>query len=131
MSEQQQKLLCCIVPRGRGLLLLDLLARQRGLVAGHVHLARGFGRATSLSRRAMGEAAERDVVTVVVPAAEADDVFALLYFEGGIDRPHGGFVYQRALASATEYRLPAVSRIEAPADAQRAPADPRGDGPPV
>jgi hypothetical protein len=106
VSDGPQKLICCIVPRGRGLALLETLRRERGVVAGHVHLARGLGRATPLGRRAFGEAAERDVVSVVVPAEQADAVFELLYFEGGIDQPHGGFVYQRSLDRATELSVP-------------------------
>jgi hypothetical protein len=114
VSAKTHKLLCCIVPRGRGLPLLDALGRERGLHAGFVHVARGLGRATPLGRRAIGEAAERDVVTVVVPASQADEVFEFLYFEGGLDRPHGGFLYQRALLHASAYVLPAPAVVAAP-----------------
>ncbi|HUP24657.1 MAG TPA: hypothetical protein VNB06_17170 [Thermoanaerobaculia bacterium] len=112
------KLVCCIVPHGRGLELLAALRRDRGLSSGHLHLARGIGRATPLGRRPFGEVSERDVVTVVVPAGEADEVFEYLYFEGGLDQPHGGFVFLRPLAQATELVLPELSgpaRQEAPA----------------
>jgi hypothetical protein len=122
VSEEPRKLLCCIVPRGKGLPLLEALGRDRGLHAGHVHTARGLGRATPLGRRAAGEAAERDLLTVVVPASQADDVFEFLYFEGGLDRPHGGFLYQRALTQASEYTLPP---LDAPGPAG---ADDEGQG---
>jgi hypothetical protein len=115
---EARKLVCCIVPHGRGLELLDALRRDRGLNAGHVHLARGIGRATPLGKRPFGEAAERDVVTVVVPAGEADEVFEYLYFAGGLDQPHGGFVYLRPLEQATPLVLPELAgpaRQEAPA----------------
>jgi hypothetical protein len=31
-----------------------------------------------------------------VPRRRADEVFAWLFHEGGIDRPHGGFLYMGA-----------------------------------
>lgn len=108
---ERPKLVCCILPHGRGLALLEALRRERGLVTGHLHLARGFGRATPLRRRSFGEAAERDVVTVVVPGDEADAVFAWLYEAGGIGQPHGGFVYMRALQQARELVLPDLGQV--------------------
>lgn len=100
------KLITCILPRGRGQPLMAALVRDKGIDAVDVHHARGVGRITPLAHRGLGETSEKDILTVAVPAERADEIFEYIYFEGGVDRPHGGLIWMNALAACTPYLLP-------------------------
>lgn len=101
-----EKLITCILPHGRALAVLEALKEELGILTATMYHARGTGRMTPLAWRGVGEAAEKDVVTVVVPASRADEVFGFIYERAGIDRPHGGILYQQPLWKSTEFLLP-------------------------
>lgn len=103
-----EKLITCILPHGRALPVLEALKEELGLLTATMHHARGTGRMTPLAWRGVGEAAEKDVISVSVSASRADEVFAFIYERAGIDRPHGGILYQQALWKSTEYHIPDV-----------------------
>ena len=63
-----EKLITCIMPCGRALPVLEALKEQLGILA-NVHHARGTGRMTPLAWRGVGETAEKDVMSVIVPAS--------------------------------------------------------------
>ena len=101
-----EKVITCIMPHGRALPVLEALKEELGILATTVHHARGTGRMTPLAWRGVGEAAEKDVLSVIVPASRAEEVFGFIYEHGGINRPHGGILYQRPLGKSTEFHLP-------------------------
>ena len=73
--------------------------------------ARGTGTATP-TKKGVGQQMEKDVVTIVVPEERADEVFEAIYFEMGIDHPHGGFLFMGPLHFATLYELPELPAEE-------------------
>lgn len=99
------KLITAIVPVGTALPVMKKLREEKNLISANVHHARGVGHIMS-ARRRLGDQSERDVLTVAVTSEMADEVFEFVYFEAGIDRPHGGIVFMSKLATATRYRLP-------------------------
>lgn len=103
-----QKLITCILPHGRALPVLEALKEELGILTATMHHARGSGRMTPLAWRGVGEAAEKDVISVVVPAPRADEVFGFIRERAEIDRPHGGILYQQPLWKSTEFTLPDV-----------------------
>lgn len=107
-SPEPQKVITCILPKGRAMPLLRLLAADYGLAAIDVHYARGIGRITPLRHRGIGETSEKEVLTVMVPAGHADDLFEFIYHTAEINRPHGGLMFMHALRIATDFRLPAL-----------------------
>jgi hypothetical protein len=109
-----KKLITCIMPRGRAVSLLEALKEELGIVATTIHHARGTGRMTPLAWRGVGEAAEKDVMSVIVSASRAEEVFAFIFDRGGIDQPHGGILYQQPLARSTVFHLPDLPDEGAP-----------------
>ena len=101
-----EKLITCIVPHGRALPVLEALKEELGILATTIHHARGTGRMTPLVWRGVGEVAEKDVMSVIVPASRAEEVFGFIYEHGGLNQPHGGILYQQPLAKSTECHLP-------------------------
>ena len=49
---------------------------------------------------------EIDMLTVIVPAENADKIFDFIFYAGGLDRPRGGIMFQQAAAPVTEFSLP-------------------------
>lgn len=101
-----EKLITCIMPRGRAMPVLEALKVDLGIVATTIHHARGTGRMTPLAWRGVGEAAEKDVMSVIVSASRAEEVFSFIYAHADINRPHGGILYQQPLGRNTEFHLP-------------------------
>jgi hypothetical protein len=101
-----QKLITCILPHGIALDVLQRLKDDKGIIEASTNNARGMGKLTPLAHRGLGEQAEKDVLTVIVSAAEADEIFAYLFDVARINRPHGGLIYMTALGHATPFVLP-------------------------
>jgi hypothetical protein len=51
-------------------------------------------------------------VDVVVPEAEADDVYDYIYQKANIGRPQGGAIWQTALSLTSPFTLPAEVPVE-------------------
>ena len=101
-----QKLITCILPHGIALDVLQRLKDEKGIIEACTNTARGMGKLTPLAHRGLGEQAEKDILTVIVSAAEADEIFEYLFDIARIDRPHGGLIYMAALGHATPFVLP-------------------------
>ena len=105
-ASREHKLITCILPLGRSAAVVRALSRDRGIDATHVSYARGVGRITPLTHRGVGETTEKEILTVVVDAADADGVFEFIYDEAGVNQPHGGLMFMHPLTLATLFRLP-------------------------
>lgn len=103
-----RKLIVAILPTDvDALRILKRLKEEQGIVSANLNFARGMGRITR-DRSVSTETTQREILSVVVPAARSDEIFAWLHEAADIDRPHGGIVYVQPLAEATEYTLPDV-----------------------
>lgn len=100
-----ERLITCIVPAGRGPRLLEALRAQQGIADAAWHHARGVG-ATGRKRWLVEE---KDVVTALVSAERAEEVFALLYREAGLDSPLAGMVFMHAAGRVAGTLLPAAA----------------------
>ena len=97
---QDMKLITCVIPRGLGSDLAEALHAEKELTA--VNVAHGRG----ISRRGGYFAQEVDVLTVVVPASEADGIFAYLYGRIDIEGSRRRFMFQQSLGLTTDFALP-------------------------
>lgn len=109
---EPQKVITCILPKGRALRIARALSKERGLTAVDIHYARGNGRLTPLRYRGIGETTEKEVLTVAVPIGQADAIFEYIYELADINRPHGGLMYMHKLLTATCYTLPELPEEE-------------------
>jgi len=105
-SIHKNKLITCIVPHGRALPVLKLLKDEHGIVTANIHRARGSGRMTPLAWRGVGETTEKDILSVVVPKSLSKEIFTFIYEQAGIDKPHGGIIYQQPVTALTDFTLP-------------------------
>jgi hypothetical protein len=83
------RVLTCIMPAGRGTEVLEALRREIGVISAFAHHARGIG-THSLRQRVYSD--EKQILTALVDARSADDVFHFLYYAAGLDTPHAGMI---------------------------------------
>jgi len=102
------KLLLCILPKGVAAGLLETLRKEKGILRASVKSARGVGRITPLAYRGIGAQSEKEVVSIVVPAATADELFDFVFERADIARPHGGILFMHELGPASAFALPEV-----------------------
>ena len=100
------KLITCILPKGHAQPVIQALKDELGIITANVHFARGTGRITHRDYGSRVTQTEKEVLDVVVTGDQADKAFELIYYTAGINKPHGGLMYQNALSDSTEYLLP-------------------------
>jgi nitrogen regulatory protein PII len=103
---QHHKLITAILPKGMGIDMLKKLKKEKGIIAANVESARGMGHLTPEAHRGAGEQAEKDMLNVIIDAAEADALFEYIYETAEINKPHGGLLFMSRLQRATHYSLP-------------------------
>lgn len=100
------KLITCILPKGVAQPLLEKLKQEHGITRVNINSARGSGKITPLAYRGLGAESEKEILNVAVPAETAEELFAYIYEEADINRPHGGLMYMSRLLHATPMTLP-------------------------
>ena len=98
-----KKLITCITARGKALAVVRKLHEEKSINSANIHTGRGGGRRGRL---------EVDMLTVVVDADRADEIFEYIYYEADIGEYHGGFMYQGELLGATSFALPEIPEEE-------------------
>jgi len=102
----RHKHISCILAKGTAAGVIKALKETHGIMAGNINNARGVGKITPLAYRGIAGQSEKEILSVVVPAGRADEIFEFIYHEAEINRPHGGIMYMHVLPRTTEYRLP-------------------------
>ena len=105
-KDRRHKLITCILPIGVAHSVVQTLKDEKQIVTADVSNARGLGKLTFHKHRSLGDESEKQILTVVVPDDQADEIFEFIYHEARIDRPHGGLVYMSTLEPATTFVLP-------------------------
>ena len=101
-----QKLITAILPTDvDALRIIRRLKDEQAIPSANLNFARGVGRRMR-DGSLTSESSQREILSVVVPEARADALFAWLFEAAAVDRPHGGIIYMQTLAEATEYTLP-------------------------
>lgn len=105
------RVLTCVMPAGRGNEVLEALRREIGVISAYAHHARGVG-THSLRHRIYSD--EKQILTVLVDAVRADEVFHFLYYSAGLDAPHAGMLMMgHAFRGAGVVPLPETESAEA------------------
>jgi len=105
------KRIVCVVPETKALPLAAGLHKEKHIESANIHRARG--RSTQVqTEHSFGKYAEMEVVTVLVDGDRAEEIFEYLYYEMGLDKERGGFLYQVAAIKSTQYRLPDIPEEE-------------------
>lgn len=110
--ETNTKLITCILPKGKALPLQRALVDEKNIHAGNFHFGRGVGRDSHIRDRGIGEQQERELLEVVVPADQADELFEFMYLTAEMDQAHGGMIYITTMNRSTLMTLPDIPEEE-------------------
>ena len=102
----KQKLITCILPRGVAIDVVKTLKDERGIITANINTARGMGKLTPLAYRGVGGQTEKDILNIVVPTDQSDELFEYIYELADINRPHGGIIFMTGLLRCSHYVLP-------------------------
>lgn len=95
-------LITAVVPVGRADTLLKAV-RDAGAMGGMVHMARGTGARERLGLLGIAIDAEKEVVSVIVPADHQDFIAETIYNAGELGAPGNGYLYLTALDRMATY----------------------------
>lgn len=93
----------CLTPHRRGIEIIEKLEKLNIFTAN-----RSFAKGTSANST---DPIEVEVITLIVEAQRADEIFEFLYNELELDKPHNGLIYQSTIKRITPYRLPTEDEI--------------------
>lgn len=121
-AQDRFKLITCVLYRGGGEKVLKALF-EKGILATSHYTARGSSIGDQVQKNGLPKQFEKEVVTVVISASQADEIFEFIYDVADINRPHGGILYMEELKTASDYKLPKAP-IEFTHDHKEAPTSP-------
>ena len=104
MNEKQnkkEKRITCFLPKGTGGKMVEMLQSEKNIVSTNVHSGRGQRTAETWK--------EQEILTVIVDADRAEEIFEYIYFQGKLNEPGGGFIFQSDLNRATSFKLPDIA----------------------
>jgi len=91
-----------VVERGRGDEVIKA-AREAGAAGAILYHARGVGARERLGILAIAVEADKDVVTVLIPADQQEFVMQHIYSAAGLDRAGAGMLYAMAIDKVATY----------------------------
>ena len=103
MNEKQnkkEKRITCFLPKGTGVKMVEMLQSEKNIVSTNVHSGRGQRTAETWK--------EQEILTVIVEEDRAEEIFEFIYFQGKLNEPGGGFIFQSDLNRATSFKLPEI-----------------------
>ena len=104
MNEKQnkkEKRITCFLSKGTGVKMVEMLQSEKNIVSTNVHSGRGQRTAETWK--------EQEILTVIVDADRAEEIFEYIYFQGKLNEPGGGFIFQSDLNRATSFKLPDIA----------------------
>jgi hypothetical protein len=122
MVEEKGKLITVILPQGKGAALLAALHERKVL-----RVSMGSARAPFFfTKRKRGRtktvqhSLEKDILSIVAGAEEAEELFAFIHQKAQIGTRYGGFMFMGPLGRASSFDLP----VDLPSESTEAPASP-------
>ncbi|VAX23862.1 hypothetical protein MNBD_NITROSPINAE04-192 [hydrothermal vent metagenome] len=109
MKTVESKVIIAFVPTGVGTRVGAELASEKQIMSWFVGHARGHTLSGQIERKGIGEWMEKEVLTVVIPKVQADELFDYIFWKADIDQRHGGFMFMTDLKSATPIILQTVN----------------------
>ena len=100
-QNKQEKRITCFLPKGAGIKMVEMLQSEKNIVSTNVHSGRGQRTAETWK--------EQEILTVIVDADRAEEIFEYIYCQGKLNEPGGGFIFQLDLNRATSFKLPDIA----------------------
>lgn len=108
--QKKEKRITCFLPKGAGLKIVEMLHVDKNINSTNVHSGRGLRTVESV--KDYGAWSEQDILTVIVDEARAEEIFHFIFFQGELNKPGGGFIFQADLQRATPFYLPEIEESQ-------------------
>jgi hypothetical protein len=99
------KVIHCFLPPGKAHDLLRRLRRELDIPSAFAHHARGGGLSTRRGRESFYYT-EMEVMTLLAPAEQADEVFAFIYRAADLGKPRAGMLLMEKAQMGAALNLP-------------------------
>jgi len=99
----QFKLITCILTKPIAIEIMKRLKEEKNIITANTTHARGTSHQTHYMMKA------EEILTVLVDATRAEEIFYFLYNELELDQPHQGIIYQEGVSKSSSYSLPDLS----------------------
>lgn len=103
--EEDCRLIGAILPRGVAAEVVRRLREEKNIQRADVGGARGLDHLLQFAPHGTAEEIAVEILSAVVPADRAEEVFDFVFEAAGVDRPDGGIVFQHALSGASPFVL--------------------------
>lgn len=103
---RKEKRITCFLPKGAGLKIVEMLHVEKKIDSTNVHTGRGLRTVESV--KDYGAWSEQDILTVIVDADRAKEIFDYIFFQGELNKPGGGFIFQADIQRSTPFYLPEI-----------------------
>lgn len=122
--ETQGKIITAILPKGKSLPVIEAL-NEKGCTRMNFAYARGYDIRDTPGQFDKPREEEKEILKVVAKdSREADELFALIFEVGEVNRLGGGILFMADLSHGTPFVLPDISLSSEKAKPQPAPASP-------
>ena len=107
---KKEKRITCFLPKGEGIKIVEMLHVEKNIDTTNVHSGRGLR--TVASVKDYGAWSEQDILTVIIDADRAKEIFEYIFFQGELNKPGGGFIFQADVQRSTSFCLPEIEASE-------------------
>ena len=109
-TTKKEKRITCFLPKGAGLKIVEMLHVEKNIDSTNVHTGRGLRTVESV--KDYGAWSEQDILTVILDADRAEEIFDFIFFQGELNKPGGGFIFQADIQRSTPFYLPEIKESE-------------------
>ena len=99
------KVIHCLLPPGKAQNLLIRLKKEKGIINAFAHHARGGGLNSRRGRESFYYT-EGEIVTLMAPAEQADEIFEFVYHAAEIGKPRAGMILMEKAQMGVPLTLP-------------------------
>ena len=103
---KKEKRITCFLPKGVGVKIVEMLHVEKHIDSTNVNAGRGLRTVENVSD--YGAWSEQDILTVIVDANRAEEIFEYIFFQGELNKPGGGFIFQADIKRSTPFYLPEI-----------------------
>ncbi len=87
-----------------------MLHAEKNIDSTNVHSGRGLRTVETV--KDYGAWSEQDILTVIVDADRAEEIFEFIFFQGELNKPGGGFIFQADVNRTIPFSLPSLEKNE-------------------
>ena len=107
---KNEKRITCFLTKGAGLKIVGMHHVEKKIDSTNVHTGRGLRTVESV--KDYGAWSEQDILTVIVDADRSKEIVDYNIFQGELNKPGGGFIFQADIQRSTSFHLPEIEGSE-------------------